>query len=118
MITKEILMKFGFAKDVDNLKLKEIFKNDSHLKDIHIEIFSENPLVTPSKSFMLLLKTIEKNVAVLNDDNRIVLKKNDEYQTYLMNILFSEIMECYFKVEESYSEFILNIQNIYYRINI
>lgn len=116
MITENILIKFGFAKDEDNFLLKEVFKNDLKLNEIHIDIYPENPLISSAAPFMLLLRTIEKNTMVSNDGDRLVLMRNDKYKTYFMNILFSEVTECYYKIAYDYSEFILNIQNIWYRI--
>lgn len=119
MVTDKTLRKFGLTKDVHNLKLKEVFKNNTKLKEIHIDVYPENPLITSSAPFMLLLRTIEKNAIVSNDESSLILKRNDEYKTYFMNVLLSEINECYYKTNGwSYSEFIINIQNIYYRINI
>ena len=112
-------LKFGFVKDENNSKLKEVFKNNSKLKEIHIDIYLENPLATCTKSFMLLLRTIEKGMIISNDDNRLILKKNiDRFNTNFMNIPFSEITECYCKVSDGCSEFIINVQNIYYKITI
>ena len=68
---------------------------------------------------MLLLRTIEKKVIVSNDEERLILKKNvDKFLTYFMNIPFSKITECYYKTYNGCSEFVLNIQNTYYRITI
>ena len=111
-------MKFGLVKDENNSQLKEIFKNDLKLKEIHIDVYPENPLISSSTPFMLLLRTIEKNAMVSNDESRIVLKKNDMHETHFMNVLFSEITECCYKVSDGFSEFILSIQNIYYRITV
>lgn len=118
MVTEKTLMKFGLVKDENNLQLKEMLKDNVKLKEIHIDIYPENPLISSSAPFMLLLRTIEKNVAVSNDKDRIILKRDDGCKTYFMNILFSEIKECYYKVIDGCSEFILNIQNIYYRITV
>lgn len=118
MVTEKTLMKFGLVKDKNNLQLKEMLKDNVKLKEIHIDIYPENPLISSSAPFMLLLRTIEKNVAVSNDKDRIILKRDDGCETYFMNILFSEIKECYYKVIDGCSEFILNIQNIYYRITV
>ena len=118
MITDKTLMKFGLAKDENNLKLKEVLKCGAKLKEVHIDIYSENPLVSSTKPFMLLLRTIEKNTVVSNDKDRIILKKNDRYSTCFMNVLFSEIIDCYYKASDGCFEFILNIQNTYYRITI
>lgn len=118
MVAEKTLMKLGFAKDEnDNLRLKETFKDSIKLKEVHIDVYPTNPLTSSQTSFMLLLRTIEKKMTVKNNGNRLVLKKVvDGYNTYFMNILFSEIAECYYKITDDCSEFILNIQNIYYRI--
>ncbi len=118
MVAEKTLIKCGLTKDKNNSKLKEVFKDNTKLREIHIDTYSENPLITSSEPFMLLLRTIEKNAVASNDDNRLILKRNDTYKTHFMNILFSEIAECFFKVSESCCEFILNIQNIYYRVTV
>lgn len=107
-----------FIKDENNLRLKEIFKDNIKLKDIHIDVHSKNPLVTSSEPFMLLLRTIEKNIIVENNGDRLVLKKNDGRGTYVMSVLFSKITECHYISFKNHSEFILNIQNIYYKITV
>ena len=116
MITEKTLIKFGLSEDENNSRLKEVFKNDLKLKEIHIDIYPENPLITSSQPFMLLSRTIEKNVVVSNDGDRLILKKNDTYKTHFMNVMFSKITECYYKMFDGCFEFIINIQNIYYRI--
>ena len=118
MIAEKTLKKFGLIKDENNFQLKEVFKNNLKLKEIHIDTYTENPLVSSSAPFMLLLRTIEKNATVSNDEDRLVLTRDDGYGTYFMNVLFSEIKECYYKDTYVSSEFILNIQNIWYRITV
>lgn len=118
VITNEILMKFGLTKDNNNSKLKEIFKNNSKLKEVHIDIYPDNPLIASSEPFMLLLRTIENNVTTLIDEDRFIFQRNDGHGTYFINVLFSKITECYYKSYEGFFEFILNIQNIYYRITV
>lgn len=114
----EVSIKFGFAKDENNFQLKETLKNNFKVNEIHIDLLQENPLVTPTKPFMLLLRTIEKNAVVTNDGNRLTLNKKDKYNTCFMNVLFSSITECYYKISDCCFEFILNVQNIYYRVTV
>ena len=119
MAAEKTLMKLGFVKDEDNFKLNEMFKDDIKLKEIHIDIYPTNPLVSSSTPYMLLSRTIEKKIFIKNSGTRLVLKKNiDGYDTYFMNILLSEIKECYYKDSNGFFEFILNVQNIYYRITV
>lgn len=116
MNMESTLMKFGFVKEED-FRLKEMIKNEIKLKEIYIDTFPENPFIS-TDSFSLLLRTTEKNVTILIDNNRLVLRRNDSCKTYLMNVLISKITECFLKISEEYSEFVLNIHNIYYRITI
>lgn len=119
MVTEKTLMKFGFIEDKNNLRLKEVLKDNLKLKEIHIDTYSENPLIaTFSEPFMLLLRTSEKDAVVSSDGDRIILKRNDKHNTYLSNVLFSKITECYYKASNDFSELILRIQNIYYKITI
>lgn len=117
MVTNKTLMKFGFIKDEDNSQLKNIFQNNLKLKEVHIDVYPDNPMVS-SSDFVLLLRTHDDNVVVLNDDNRLILKRCDKYETHIMNILFSSVFECYVKSIETYREIIMNVQNIYYKITI
>lgn len=117
MMTEKTLMKLGFVNDENDLYLREFFKNDLKFKEIYIDIYSDNPLES-SKSFMLLLRTFEKNITAYNDGNRIILKKGDKYETHFMNVLFSKITECFCRISTGYSEFVLNIQNVYYKITV
>ena len=117
MIANETLMKFGFVKDENNSQLQEAFKNNLKLKEVHIDIYPDNPM-SSSAEFMLLLRSSENNAVILNDGHRLIFKKNDANETHFMNVLCSKISECFIKVSESCSEFILNIQNIYYKITV
>ena len=117
MTTENTLMKFGFVKEEDNSQLKELLKGSVKLKEVHIDTYTENP-VASSSSFMLLLRASEKNATVLIDKNRLIFKRNDSQNTYFMNILLDKIIECFSKVADGYSEYILNVQNIYYRITV
>ena len=117
MVVNETLMKFGFIKDENNSQFKEIFKNNLKIKEIHIDIYPNNPMLS-STEFMLLLRTSENNATILNDGNRLILKKNDQCETYFMNILFSNIKECFLNMAESCNEFIVNVQNLYYKITV
>lgn len=116
MIAEKTLMKFGFIADKNNLLLKEAFENGLKLSEIHIDVYPENPLVSSSAPFMLLLRTIETNAMTSNDGDRLILTRNDGFGTYFINVLFSEVKECYYKDTGDIFEFILNIQNIWYRI--
>lgn len=116
MVDNNTLMNFGFIKDENNLKLKELLKKNVKLKELHVDVYPDNPLKATQSPFMLLLRIIEKNVMIESNDDRVILKKHDRYETCLSNILFSKIKECFFKISDACSEFVVNVQNIYYRI--
>ena len=106
----------GFILDENNVQLKKVFENHTTFKRVYIDIYPENPL-NPQTSFMLLLRTSAKNPTILNDNNRLIIIENDRFGTHLMNILFSKIKKCFYnKLANNHYEFILNIQNIYYRL--
>ena len=112
------IFEFGFINDEDNLRLKETFKDNKKLKEMHIEIYPNNPMESRN-TFSLFIRTVEKNVKVLNDGNRLVLKMNDRFETCVANILWSDITKCLAEISNgSYSSFIVNVQNIWYRISV
>lgn len=117
MVTEQTIAKLGFVKDENNLRLKEVLRDNVELKEVHIDIYPENPLVS-STSFMLLLRAIEKNTIIHNDNNRLILEKCGKNRIYIMNILFSKISECFLKITDRCSEFILNVQGIYYKVTV
>ena len=117
-MSTENTLKFGFIKDENNLKLKEVFEDGAVLKDIYIDIYSKDPISDSSSAFMLLLRASGKKIIVENNEDRLVLKKNDSFNTCLMSILFSEIKSCYCEILDTCSEFVISIQNIYYRITV
>ena len=97
------------------LNKMSLLRNSVQLKEIHIEIYPENPFAS-SSCFMLMLRTSEKNATISVEGDRIVFKKNDMYATHFVNVLSSKITECFTKASTGYYEFILNVQNMYYKI--
>lgn len=119
MAVEQTMTKLGFTKDENNIKFNEIFKDNTKLKEVHIDIYPSNPLISSPIPYMLLLRTIEKKMLVRNSGTRLVFKKNiDNYDTYFMNVLLSDVRECYYNISNGFSEFILNIQNVFYRITV
>jgi hypothetical protein len=117
MVTEDILMKYGFVNEKDYSKLIEIIRNTTRLVEVHIDTYPENPLLS-FDSHMLLLRTTEKNARILIEDDRLIFKRNDIYGTHFVNVLISKIKECFSKMTGDCDEYILNIQNIYYKITI
>lgn len=119
MMAERTLTKIGFIKDENNLQLNKVFKNDTMLKKIHIDVYPENPATMSAMPFMLLLRTIEKGVVVNNDGNRLILKKTVEgFETHFMNIILSKMTECYCKMGNGCTEFVINVHNIFYKITV
>ena len=117
MITEDTLMKYGFVAEKDYSKLIAIIKNTNRLIEVHIDTYPENPLLS-SDSHMLLLRTVEKKARILVEDDRLIFKRDDIYGTHFVNVLISKIKECFSKMTGDCDEYILNIQNIYYRITV
>lgn len=117
MATNKTFIELGFVEDKNNLLLESVFQNNTRLKEVYIDIYPNNPMVS-SDDFSLLLRTHDNNVSLKNDGNRLVLKRCDKHETYIMNILLSNVTKCFIKGDANYCEVILNVQNIYYKINI
>lgn len=118
MVTENVLTKFGFVREENDLRLKEMIKNKGKLlTEIHIDVYPENPFLS-SNPFLLLLRTTETNATIVIDGDRLVMKRNDKYETHFMNVLIPKITECFSKICDNYSEHILNIQNVYYKITV
>ena len=109
MVTENILTKYGFVNEKDYSKLIEIIRNTNRLIEVHIDTYPENPLLS-SDSHMLLLRTVEKGVRILVDDDRLIFKRNDIYGTHFVNVLISKIKECFSRMTGDVDEYILNIQ--------
>ena len=116
MTNKRTFERLELTKNERVSQLNEVLKNDSNLKEVHIDIYSDNPII--SSPFMLLIRSIETNVTVSYDDDRLILTKSDLYKTHYMNLLLGKVKECYYQSIDNYSEFVLNIQNIWYRITV
>lgn len=119
MATEQTFIKFGFVKEDIGLYLNKmlLLKNSVKLKEIHIDVYPENPFVS-SACFSLILRASEKNATIAVEGDRIIFKKNDIYETHFVNVLVSKITECFTKISDGCYEFILNVQNIYYKITI
>ena len=119
MVTEQDFMKFGFAKEDIGLYLDKVsmLGNDVRLKEVHIEVYPESPFNSFS-CFMLILRASEKNAIISVDGDRVILKKNDAYETHFVNVLASKVSECFSKMSDGYYEFVLNVQKIYYKITI
>ena len=112
------IFQLGFIDDESKLLFKETFKDGEKLKNIHIEVYPNNPIESNSP-FKLFVRTNEKNVAVSNDGNRLILKMNDRFGTYITNILLSDITKCFAQVANNRcSTFVLSVQNVWYRMDI
>lgn len=116
MVSEQDFIEFGFVKREMNLSLNKA-ESVFNLKEVYVEVYPENPF-NSSATFMLTLRASEKNATASLGFDRIVLKKSDTNGTHMINIIASKVNECYYKgcPDYTYGEFILNIQNIWYRI--
>lgn len=117
MNTEKSLARCGFISDEENLNLSEVFSDNAVYKEIYIDIYSDNIFDNTCRP-MLLLRTTQEKIAVANDGTNLALVKCDKFKTHIMNIRLEEIIECYYKKTDINFEFILNCQNIYYKIAI
>lgn len=117
MVTESTLMEFGFVREKNELRFRRMFEKENRLREIHIDVYPENPIASPT-SFMLLLRASESNARISIDDERIILKRNDKQETHFMNVIISKITDCFSKISDDYYEVILNVQNLYYKITI
>ena len=100
---------YGFVKDCSKELFGKIISNKK-LKEIHIETYTNKP-------YMLFGRIIEKNVTMLQETNRIVIRMSDKYKTILVNLILDEIKDCFFKqyMDNQY-EIVFNIHNLHYKI--
>ena len=112
------LMKCGFSKDVDNLESIKIFQDGVKFKEVYIDVYFNDPFDCKIKP-ILILRRSEKNVSISNDEDKLIFKMNDRYNTYIAEIDLNSIEDSYIKrnFEDSF-DFILNCQNIYYKVTI
>lgn len=113
---KNDLTKYGFIKDENNRQFMGMFCNNKVFKEIYIDVYSSNPFDIPHPS--LLLRHNEKKACVLNDNKNLIIKKNDKNSTYIINISSDDIKEVYFQDGIRFFDFVVNYQNIYYKITI
>lgn len=115
MKTKNLM---GFIKDENKSQLTRVFSDKIRFKEVYIDIYSFNPLISSAHP-MLLLRTSEENVSVSYDGVNFAIMKSDKYRTNILNILFDSIKESYYKENcKSSFDFILNCQNTYYKLTI
>ena len=108
----------GFGKDKDILQFKDVLKDSTKLKEIHIDVFSSNPFDNIDLP-LLLLRTNGRGVSIINNGKSIIVADEKEH-TYIMNILIDDIVDVYYRLNfENCFDFVLNYQNkLYYRITI
>ena len=101
--------KYGFVSDDTKIEFKRII-NHNRFKTLHIETYTLEP-------YMLLLRTIEKNVSIAIKDGRIIIRKMDKYNTGIADILFDRITDCIIKkYNDIQYEIIFAVHNIYYKL--
>ena len=97
---------FGYVVSTDKTGFDEVFDGRS-FKEIHIDMYTYNP-------YQLFSRVIDNNISMLHEDNRIVLKRKDGM--VLVDVLYDNIYEYAMKKCKEYYQFVLTIQNIWYKI--
>lgn len=100
------LKDFGYELATDKSNFDKIF-NGKSFKEIHIDTYANEP-------YQLLSRVIGNNIKIIHKDGRIVLKRKDGM--VLVDVLFDSICEYAMKKRKEYYQFILTIQNIWYKI--
>lgn len=101
--------KYGFIYDNTKTDFKNII-NHNVFKTLCIETYTLNP-------YMLLLRTIEKNVLAEIKDGRIMIRKRDKHKTSIADIVFDQIANCIVKkYNDIQYEIVFVIHNIYYKL--
>lgn len=114
----ESLIKYGFSKDIDKSQLSKVFSDGIKIKELYIDIYSSNPFDNTVRP-ILMLRRSEKNVSVLNDGKSIIIKMDNNYNEYIMELMLDTVKDSYFKMNfENSFDFILNCQNIFYKVTI
>lgn len=80
------------------------------LKTVHIDTYSISP-------YMLFARTVEKDVKIILENGRFIIKRNDKYNTTVMNIVISNVENFVVqKYGEHNKELLFNIHNIHFKI--
>lgn len=87
----------------------DIFCNNK-LKAIHIDTYSINP-------YMLFSRAVEKDVRVILESGRFIVRRNDDHGTTVMNVVLSSMDNFVMrKCGEHNRELLFNIHNICFKI--
>lgn len=101
--------KYGFTLDKDLSELNRIICK-KNFKKLHIDTYLEDP-------YTLLLRTIESNVVISLEKDRIIIRKNDRNKTTVTNISLESIDNCITKrYDNTRYEIIFTVHNICYKI--
>ena len=101
--------KYGFVMDNEKVEFKRIFSNN-RFKTLHMDMYSLDP-------YMLFMRSIENNVTVIFENDRIIICKKDRHKTHIMNILFECVDNCIIKkYSDSQYEIIFAINNVSYKM--
>lgn len=102
--------KYGFMSDSNKKKLCDIF-NNLKFQAVHIDVYLDEP------QHILFLRTIEKDVSVESNKDRLVLRKKDCHKTVLMNIPKTEIINCMIKqCTDSQYEIVFRVKYVWYKL--
>lgn len=100
---------YGFVMDNEKVEFKRIF-NNNNFKSLHMDMYSLNP-------YMLFMRSMEKNLMVTIENNRVIIRKKDRYKTHIMDVPIEQIDRCIIKEYNNMQyEIILAIKDVYYKM--
>ena len=100
---------YGFTLDKDLIELDKFFEH-KFFDNLHIDVYTSSP-------YMLLLRTIEKNVEIIRDEDRIIIRNGKINKTTIANISKKNIDECIIKrYDVNCYEIVLSLGEIFYKI--
>lgn len=100
------LKDFGYKVATDKSNFDNVF-NGKSFKEIHIDTYANEP-------YQLFSRVIGSNIKIVHKDGRIVLTRKDGM--VLADVLYDGIYKYAMKKREEYYQFVLTIQNIWYKI--
>ena len=100
---------YGFKEDYDLFLFKNIFDN-KNIREVHIDTYMNDP-------YILFSRMVEKNIASLMQDNRLILQRNNGGRLSIMDVPINNIFECMVKMYSSTQyQLVFAVENIWYKI--
>lgn len=100
---------YGFEADKYLYGFNDIF-NDSTIKEIHIDVYSNDP-------YILFSRSINRNVSSIIQDERLMLREKKGNGTVLANIPLDNVDNCMIKrYSDMHYQVVFVVHNVYYKM--